>query len=449
MTNFERWQSYCKDLPSPQSYIDFGFYFMIAAALQRRVWVGAEHDKLHLNQYVIFAGPPGNGKGRIISPVKEFLCYNKAYKQEGIEDASDLFTKTNKDFPGGKSMYEASPIQFNHSYHQEAGETNMRKKIDAPILFPIAPDSTTFQMLIKAFVDSMAGGFIKDAEGNPRPFWYCSLFMCLEELSSIFRKQSEDVARLLLNLYDCKDYEYETLSRQKDKIRNGCLNILAGTTPKFIRWAAKEDLLGEGFNSRAWFIYEPGPRFYSLLSPPLSIEQKTHKAELIIHLRLLSKVKGNAFFSQEASNWLCKWWQSFGRSMKANSNPKLVDYYSRKQAHVMKLAGAVHFAEIQNPEDMTISLSSVKKAFGMLESVETRMHMALCYRSENPLADVGENVCEILEKKKEWVSFNDIHSLVWDKVKKYELEEVLSFLMSNKRIISEPGKGFKIKMQEL
>ena len=39
MTNIEKWRHFLKDLESPDMFVDWGFYSMIATALQRRVWL--------------------------------------------------------------------------------------------------------------------------------------------------------------------------------------------------------------------------------------------------------------------------------------------------------------------------------------------------------------------------------------------------------------------------
>lgn len=51
LSNFEAWQLRMREVTSPQSYIDMGLFFCIAAACQRRVWTNAEHQKLYLNIY--------------------------------------------------------------------------------------------------------------------------------------------------------------------------------------------------------------------------------------------------------------------------------------------------------------------------------------------------------------------------------------------------------------
>src|SRR5437667_9649237 len=77
MTNYERWKSYMSGFSSPDNYIDWGWYYLIAASLQRRVWCGPLHSPLYSNNYTILVGEPGIGKGLVIKQVSEFLRFHK------------------------------------------------------------------------------------------------------------------------------------------------------------------------------------------------------------------------------------------------------------------------------------------------------------------------------------------------------------------------------------
>ena len=77
LTNFEKWRLYTDGLISPDNFIDFGWYFLISAALQRRVWTGPDHQRLYPNIYVIPVAEPGIGKGLVIKQVAELLKFHK------------------------------------------------------------------------------------------------------------------------------------------------------------------------------------------------------------------------------------------------------------------------------------------------------------------------------------------------------------------------------------
>jgi len=86
MTNLEKWRFRLKDVESPNSYIDWSFWFVISSALQRRVWFGHKEDPLHFNQYIFLVGPPATGKGRVIKPVNTLLRANKLNPDKAADD---------------------------------------------------------------------------------------------------------------------------------------------------------------------------------------------------------------------------------------------------------------------------------------------------------------------------------------------------------------------------
>lgn len=446
MNNFERWQLYCRELAAPQSFIDFGFYFTIAAALQRRVWIGSSEDPLFPNNYTVLCGPPGVGKGITLNRINKVLRANKASAQEGIRDPSDLFSESAMSSPSGKKMAEANTVFFNEDIIKSFSK---KDAIEKPLLFPFASQSTSWQALIKSFIDNMGAISIPKEGGGFKPYIHSSLILCLGELSNCFHKNSIDVVRMLVAVYDGSNYDYETISRKKDAIKNPCLSLIAGTTPEFMRSAYTNELASEGFNSRVWYIYEDENRFQRAFYPELTADQKIARDEFILHLRMLGKVKGQITFTQEAHKFIDLWWSNHSKILKSNTSPKLIHYYSRKQAHVEKLAMAVHFSEIKSIDDKMITKTSVKRAMDLLETAEKRMHLALNYKAANTLADIGYKILHIL-KNRICVNLNELHEATWEDLRRDQLEETVASLLAMGKIVSVKDektgnvKGYRI-----
>ena len=81
MINIEKWREYLKDLESPNLFIDWGFYSMIATALQRRVWLYPDTFTLYPNLFTLLVGPPAAGKSRVIAQVSEFVKHPSLIKR--------------------------------------------------------------------------------------------------------------------------------------------------------------------------------------------------------------------------------------------------------------------------------------------------------------------------------------------------------------------------------
>lgn len=304
MTNLEKWQLLTSDLEAPQNYIDFVWYFTISSALERRVFFGDPERPLFCNQYLLLVGPPGIGKGTSMREGKRLL------QRYPLTD------------PNGTPLFdrEKQPRALFHSFS----------------------DSITFEALVWDMVECTKaiykpdGGIAAQAAG----------YFLLEELSSLFRKnKSEDVARLLLNLYDCIDYEYRTRTKSTARIRKGCLNLIAGTTMDFVRTAEQSGMLGEGLFSRTLIIYADAPRHIRFSYANLSAEQKLAQASLQDWLRDLSKLYGRIEIPPETNDWLESWWAKEYEHLAAFSDDKLMNFFSRRKVQVHKLAAAIHYSE--------------------------------------------------------------------------------------------------------
>jgi len=98
MTNLEKWNFYLKDLESPQVFLDWTFYGMISAALQRRLWIGSFGKKeIYPNLYLIFIGPAGVGKSIAANEAKSLFKSFDGFNDKGrptsiIKTAPDSVT---------------------------------------------------------------------------------------------------------------------------------------------------------------------------------------------------------------------------------------------------------------------------------------------------------------------------------------------------------------------
>jgi len=247
-TNFDRWQLLCKDLSSPQSFVDFGFIYLIGAALQRRVWVGPDHYPIFPNTYIVLCADAGVGKGLVIKKVYDLLSFHKKYIVKE--------TKTQQDY--GNSV-NGTPLR---SASDANGHT--AKKLDEELLIPMAPNTSSFEQLVYLMAKSYDGVPIP---GSSKTYTYSSLAFCLEELSSLFRKNTEDISNFLLCAWDCGDYRKETKTSGIDRVKNMCLALFAGTTPSFMQSTFDDKIVQEGLAARTMYICDDYNRNDDIFMP--------------------------------------------------------------------------------------------------------------------------------------------------------------------------------------
>ena len=426
MTNYERWLAYTGNLSSPQNYIQWGWLYLINASLQRRVYIGPEHQPLYPNMYIILVGPPGVGKGLVIREVSDFL---KHWKQSDRVIPKDLSEKQKQmaDIVAEQDMQTAQDVEFQGK--------SKNAEIIKPLLIPVAADATTYEALVKAVAESyrcVNHVEIINGERKLKTYGHSSLCFSLQELSSLMRKRTEDTVNYMLGLYDCPvDYEYLTVSRGKERVRRGCLNIIAGTTPGFMQSTFDDKLADEGFNSRVFYINATKNRKNQFWIPPLTDEQKEHKKVLLEHVRQLTGLYGNVKMSDESKRFLTEWWdeQENNRHLRSNTSMKLVPYYARKNIHVMKVAMALHFGESL---EMEIPIETFKKAIALLDAEEKNMSAAITLGGDNPIAKVSKKLLEYLSTGEK--NFIDMMGETHHMCDKKGLEEAITFLQETNKV---------------
>lgn len=418
-----------KDQTSPDSFIDMGFYGMIGAALQRRVYIGSDERQLFGNQFIILVSDPGIGKGLVLKPVAEFL---KTLKLRKLKVEKPDVPKLDADTVQAlmNELQEANGVKLDTLDKFK----NKRADLEEPLLIPVAADATTFESLIEDHEKALrtintncVSKLVKNGM-----YSHSSLCFALEEVSSLFRKHTEDVVNYLIRSFDCGDYVYKTKNKGKFRVINPCLNFLGGTQPNFIRDVFSDKLLNEGFASRCIFVYEEENRFYRFDLNSISAEQEAAKQQIISHIEQLTKLFGPVRYSPEAYVFMKHYIEdTLGRQrQRINPSPKLLHYYSRKNIHVQKLAMAIHFADNTT---MEIDIASCQQAIEILDKLELKMHHALNLGGRSPIGAIAVSIVKHLTIKGP-STLTDIWMAMIDQANEKEMNEAITFLQASGQV---------------
>jgi hypothetical protein len=358
MKNLQKWNLYTSRLPAPQSFLDFGFYYTIGCCLQRRVWFYGEGDegeggKLYPNQYVVFVGPPGCGKGIVLSKISYFLKYHK--NEKGI------------------------PIRTS------TGE-------EKPSLYSVGADSITFEELL----DDIALSSRSMVTPEKKPYVYTAYAFVLQELDSLFRKKADDVIRFLKNAYDCGDYDRKTRHQGKTLLRRLCCSLIAGTQLDFLKEAIDSKIFGQGFASRTLFLFEHKERFDSFHISDLDDDQKMARDELLEYVKRLSVLYGEIKYSRETRSWLEDWYRNTFVPQRLAASSRMVDYMARKKVIMLKLAAAMHFSE---ELDLTIPTETFQRAITLLDKTEKDMEAGFSATGNNPLHSASRKMLAFIKSR--------------------------------------------------
>ncbi len=315
---------------------------------------------------------------------------------------------------------------------------------DEPQLFPVASDATTYEALVKSLALCLRRINynqlnVTTGANEIKAYAHSSSAFALEELASLFRKKTEDTVNFLHQTYDCGDYRYETVTRGKDCIKNSCVNLLAGSTPDFMQQIFKDELINQGFSSRAMFIFASANRFRRLRISEFTQEQLAAREDVLNHIKKLSTLYGEVAFSDEAMAYLENWWEVESLTkQRPNTSIKLDAYYERKQIHVIKLAIGIHFSEIvfdaAGKCSMVIQIQSCIRARLILDNAEKGMHLALNLNSENPLHKLSKKIHKFMTTVDKdgltGLKFNNIFAEFFDSGNKEQLEDTMEYLIA-------------------
>ena len=397
MNNLGKWRFYLKDIESPDLFIDWGFYSLISAALQRRVWLYPDAMAIYPNIFTLLVGPPAAGKSRVISQIADII-------------KSEKLTEPNKE-----------------------------KNKMVP-MFPYGADTTTQESLLRYLrddcmrkfevADNRLGGKAKRKRSH-----YSICFM-IEELGVLFRKNSEDMVNMLNQFYDSRSYHYKSKHQGSDDITNLCVTMLAGTTPSFIREAFSDKIISQGFTSRVIVVFGHAPRFFRQF-PGLSEEQQQYRKDIVDYLLKLHEVAGEVRLSPEATAWHKELYES-GDLMKkrVNKDPRLDNYYGRKNVHLLKTAMLIHFADNTDP---VITLDDMKKAFKLLAITEHKMHEAFNTVGRNPIGEITKHILRVIIDSDAGVRYKKLWLNFVSEVSKQELDQVLEFLVTTGQVENNNG----------
>ena len=395
MTNLQRFQYFTRDLPSPDLFIDFNFYFLISSCIARKVWIGLSTGyAVYANQYFIFVANPAVGKSLPAGKVAEILA--------NLEDIV---------------------------VDEDTGEPKTKRLIN------LGPDCITFEKLIYRAALSTRTVSIVD---SPKKYIHSSITFCLgEEMDTLFRRNTDDTVTFFVKAWDCRSYENDTYKHGKQQIKNICVNFLGCITPDKLGKLMGTGLLENGFTSRVIFLYADNPR----PAPTLIETDKDQMAainELSVHLRKLCKLSPTEVtFAPDAWEWYDNYCQTKLVTHRINDNKRLQDYYARKKMHILKLAMAVHYAESLTP---IIEVEDIKKALRLLEKAEINMHRALCASSTNPLSALASSMLRTVQKNG-GATKKKLLLMHFDEAKEGEdsIAKALNYLLTTGQIKNCPG----------
>ena len=253
----------------------------IAAVLERKVWATTTKGDLYPNMYVVIVGPAGTGKSLAINAARQLL--------QQLEDPT-----------GAAGLH-------------------------------LAPTSVTMASLADEL--SEAKRVVLRHGQNPPAVEFNSLAIVTSELSSFMHEYDKELMGGLTDIWDGWAYSQRRRGGGiKIKIAHPQLNILTGSTPSNLLDFMPERAWDQGFASRLIMVYSGERHTTDIFA---EVQAPKINADLVHDLRLIADLYGKMVFTPEAVAAFRAWREAGEKP--APEHPKLVDYCSRRTAHLIKL----------------------------------------------------------------------------------------------------------------
>jgi len=333
---------YAQETESPLSYHVWTGVSLLAAALQRRVYIRWGYETLYPNMYIVLVGPSG---------------------------------KCRK----GSAM-------------------NLGKDIITGLGIKVTSESITREALIRSMKRAVVN-YTEPDTGNVR--FHCSLTAMSQELS-VFLGQND--VKFLADLTDWYDslnsWVYETKGAGTDEIKGVCFNLLGATAPDWLQSILPEEAIGGGFTSRVIFIVEEQKR-RTIPLPIVTPHLLTLREALREDLERIATFAGEFVFTEETTQLYSTWYQSEDDKMRdgnpAISDPRFAGYCERRATHIRKLC---MLFSASRGEDLLITASDFDRALDVLLAAEKKMDMVFSGLGTTPYAKITEKILNFFKERK-------------------------------------------------
>jgi hypothetical protein len=304
------------------------------------------------------------------------------------------------------------------------------------------PDSATWQALVQCFAASSIS-FCEYPEDilKQKHHTMSALTMCVDELGTFLDPSDRGMVDTLVHMWDGKQGAFEKITKGSgsDTVINPWINMIACTTPGWLKAHLPEHMIGGGFTSRCIFVFADTKR--KLVAYPdedLPPHYFKLREDLIHDLEIMSRMVGRYILSPEARVFGKKWyedhWAKGGGDLEGE---KFAGYLARKQAHIHKLAIVMSAAE---SSELIIREETLKLATEFTAALEGELPRVFATVGQTV---TGKNIGELIQiaRVKRKINKQDLYRLVFSTMGHKDFEDALNsaYLAGHISLVSEAG----------
>lgn len=207
------------------------------------------------------------------------------------------------------------------------------------------PESMTWQALGLSMQRATEYMDYVDLDGTKQKIPMSCVTVGVGELGTFLRTDDDQLLSFLIRMWDgqADKFRHETKASGNIEVDHPWLNLIAATTPAWLRANFPETMIGGGLTSRIVFVY--GEQKRQLVPYPDEVfrhaDYKQYERKLIEDLVAISRLSGPYILSSDARDWGRKWYahhNSPGGRPAHLASDRFGGYLSRKQTHLHKFA---------------------------------------------------------------------------------------------------------------
>jgi hypothetical protein len=254
-----------------------------------------------------------------------------------------------------------------------------------------------------------------------------SLSLYSMELGSLMATKPSEMVDMLTDIYDGNpDWSRQTIAHELQSIKRPWLNLMAGTTPKWLGDKLGLIALEGGLVARSIFPYSDArllQNSWPIPDPAADalgrriVNDLSHIATLEGEFAFAGGLDGTVFRNYD------RWFKDRSR-FPIIEDPRTATYYDRKDIHLFKVAMAL---SLSYKDELVLTQEDLDRALKLLDSTEPGMHKALGAAGKNPFAAETLRVANQIAMKRE-VSYKDLIIANFHDLGKKHLDLVLDDL---------------------
>lgn len=296
-------------------------------------------------------------------------------------------------------------------------------------------NSSTWQALINEMRNTQKGKI--DYEDMDTPIDMTSaMTLGLSELGSFLDLEDRAQVDFMTDIWDAKKgpWKRTTVGGGETAIQNPVLNVIAGTTPNWIKQNFKQSMVGGGFSSRLIMVQAKKKR-RAIAYPSLqggSADLKLRQG-LIDDLKRINDLKGNMQLTPEAIEWGTDWYNKHVNSpeLRRLQGEQFEGYYARKQTHMHKVAIVLAAA---TSDRLIITDQHLIAANGILIEMERDLGEIFEYvRAQGIYSQTKMEILRIMRERKR-ISKTNLYKEMATLLSSQDFERMIADLLKAKEI---------------